>query len=374
LLFLVEFSRYRNKRIIYSNYKFAQTIESTFDPKSRFHDIHSVLAGDKLEQTGNKLDQLTKQLNAQRSFQKRRDEINNAKTNRKQYSFKEYLTSLPSKAIWTTAISAFILLVAAIIYFYYSNSKISLLDISKIAYFGNHITSTSSQNIVSTTSNIITSNSEPTVIAVSTVLGSTISKSTTSNEIALNLFNNNGDEINVIELSIEEVSRNPFSINVDKIHKLPSTYIPLDLIPSELPGGGKLKREAANLLRKLFEEAERQSIKMKIVSAYRSFEDQEILFNYYVQQEIKSGAITEADAVKRANNYSAKPGHSEHQLGTTVDINCYECEGLDISVENEKVWKFLDEYGPKYGFKISYTKENVAGYQYEPWHIRYHGL
>jgi len=145
LLFLVEFSRYRNKRIIYSNYKFAQTIESTFDPKSRFHDIHSVLAGDKLEQTGNKLDQLTKQLNAQRSFQKRRDEINNAKTNRKQYSFKEYLTSLPSKAIWTTAISAFILLVAAIIYFYYSNSKISLLDISKIAYFGNHITSTSSQ-------------------------------------------------------------------------------------------------------------------------------------------------------------------------------------------------------------------------------------
>ena len=74
---------------------------------------------------------------------------------------------------------------------------------------------------------------------------------------------------------------------------------------------------------------------------------------------------TEADRV------SARPGHSEHQLGLAIDVNsCYN------SFADTKEGKWLAANCYKYGFILrypSYAAEKYTGYAYEPWHIRYLG-
>lgn len=77
-----------------------------------------------------------------------------------------------------------------------------------------------------------------------------------------------------------------------------------------------------------------------------------------------------------ADKYSAKPGMSEHQTGLAIDLST-------PSIKNELVEKFdttkegiwLRDNCYKYGFIIRYpkSKEDITGYAYEPWHVRYVG-
>ncbi len=85
----------------------------------------------------------------------------------------------------------------------------------------------------------------------------------------------------------------------------------------------------------------------------------------------KNPKLTKEQARLKANRYSAHAGHSEHQLGTTVDI---------LSAENgylfsaDKKWKYvawLEKNAHKYHFKISYPEGSVE-FQYEPWHVRWY--
>ena len=76
------------------------------------------------------------------------------------------------------------------------------------------------------------------------------------------------------------------------------------------------------------------------------------------------------DGKENADRYSARAGYSEHQTGLAIDVNT-----IDMSFDNtsESVW--LRENAYKYGFIIRYPKgkEEITGYMYEPWHIRYVG-
>jgi D-alanyl-D-alanine carboxypeptidase len=87
------------------------------------------------------------------------------------------------------------------------------------------------------------------------------------------------------------------------------------------------------------------------------------------------GSANRAEAEIKANRVSAKPGHSEHQLGTTVDLKCNGCGDFDNSSGNLAMYKFLEENAYKFGFAISYANgtEQYTGYKNEPWHIRYLG-
>jgi hypothetical protein len=62
---------------------------------------------------------------------------------------------------------------------------------------------------------------------------------------------------------------------------------------------------------------------------------------------------------------TARPGHSEHQIGTTMDFAYAE--------ESDAAW--LAERAPEFGFALSYPnhKQKVTGFRYEPWHLRYVG-
>lgn len=149
---------------------------------------------------------------------------------------------------------------------------------------------------------------------------------------------------------------------IGKSYALPSNYVP-PLVKTLLPGAGAVTPETKKALTLLFNDASANGISLIVRSSYRSYETQVATFESYVQNEIKNGK-TRAQAEVAANTYSARPGHSEHQLGTTVDIR-----------DGEGVYNYLAKNAVRFGFVISYPYncQSLTGYVYEPWHIRYVG-
>lgn len=161
---------------------------------------------------------------------------------------------------------------------------------------------------------------------------------------------------------------------VSKQYPLASTYAPT-VVNTGLNGGGQLTQDTVDALAKMFADMNAKGMKPKISSSYRSYSVQVGLFNYYVASEEKYG-LSHEQAIEKANTYSAKPGYSEHQLGTTVDIvGCPTTCGF-YAAENIPVYDYLNANAHKFGFVISYPNGSQAytGYVYEPWHIRYIGV
>lgn len=161
---------------------------------------------------------------------------------------------------------------------------------------------------------------------------------------------------------------NPIWAPVDKKHSL-GNYIPQDLVQFD---SIQVSKRMVPDLKKLLKAAQKDGLELRAISGYRSYERQKKLFESYIQKELrKNKKLTRAQAEKIANNYSAQAGHSEHQLGTTVDIlsseNNYQ---FDLS-GNLKYIEWLEKNCGKYNFKISYQKDNHE-YTYEPWHVRWY--
>lgn len=162
---------------------------------------------------------------------------------------------------------------------------------------------------------------------------------------------------------------------VSKSNQLKSDYIP-EVRAISFAGGGSFYSQALSELEGLLAEARNQGLKPRIVSSYRSYQTQQNLFNGYVVKEMNRNGATRERAEEIANIYSARPGHSEHQLGTTVDISCEGCVPFANDTKNQQIYDFLIDNVSKYGFVVSYTKQNsgITGYKPEPWHIRYVGV
>lgn len=136
---------------------------------------------------------------------------------------------------------------------------------------------------------------------------------------------------------------------VNKTYSLPSTYSPDGLTDETNEAYTKLAKGAA-----------KDGIKLEIVSGYRSYASQEIIYKNYLARD-----------KDEADTYSARPGHSEHQTGLAIDLNKSSSE---FNTTKEAQW--LNDNCYKYGFIIRYPKgkEKITGYQYESWHLRYVGL
>ncbi len=158
---------------------------------------------------------------------------------------------------------------------------------------------------------------------------------------------------------------------VSKNHVLPSTYIPKNLV--NLQGMVKttapscLEKESAKMLQEMFDTAKEDDIVLAVTSAFRRYEIQEIINRMHVQ---RVGPV--------AYDFSAKPGRSEHQLGTTVDLTGaslgFRPTTTSFADSIEKEW--LVENAHKFGFVMSYPQDSkdITGYIYEPWHWRYVGI
>ncbi|SDA15411.1 D-alanyl-D-alanine carboxypeptidase [Ruminococcus sp. YE71] len=136
---------------------------------------------------------------------------------------------------------------------------------------------------------------------------------------------------------------------VNKTYGLPSTYDP----------GLDPQCEAA--FNQMAAAAWSDGVTLWICSGYRSYTEQDQLFDGYAT----------ARGLEGADEVSARPGHSEHQTGLSIDVNTTDFTFADTA---ESQW--LQEHCAEYGFIIRFPKgkEKLTGYEYEPWHIRYVGV
>lgn len=175
---------------------------------------------------------------------------------------------------------------------------------------------------------------------------------------------------NVVIIESPEV----YDVLVNKKRTLPQDYIPEDLVkitevPTVLdnPEINQLREAAYLALIELFEAAkEEQNYQLYARSGYRSYSTQASLYNSYVANRGQAAA----------DKFSAKPGQSEHQTGLSMDITCEAMNfQLDDTFGETDEGKWVAENAHRFGFIIRYPKgkEDITGYMYEPWHIRYLG-
>ena len=149
---------------------------------------------------------------------------------------------------------------------------------------------------------------------------------------------------------------------VNKYYSLPQNYVP-QLEDLGYPyGSGSLRPEAAAAFRTMADAAREEGIYLYSVSAYRSYQRQEIIYTRYLTQDSQASVDT----------YSARPGFSEHQTALALDINA---ASLSSHFENTPAYAWLVENCAQYGFILRYPqdKEDITGYCFEPWHYRYVG-
>lgn len=159
---------------------------------------------------------------------------------------------------------------------------------------------------------------------------------------------------------------------LDWIYRLSSNYGPGDLTSvshAGLTGTGSVRRLLIPDLTAMARAARAAGARIAVQSAYRSYATQVSVFNSWVRQLGYSKALLG----------SARPGHSEHQLGTTIDFRSYSggtpwsFGGYDWSTTRPGAWMKANAW--RYGFVMSYPKLKSAQvcYGYEPWHYRYFG-
>jgi len=157
---------------------------------------------------------------------------------------------------------------------------------------------------------------------------------------------------------------------VDPLYLVTAGYAPADLVSvtgAGIAGAGLFRRAMLADLRAMDQAARAAGIRLRVVSAYRSYWSQQAVFNAWVQRSGYDQAI----------RYSARAGHSEHQLGMTLDHSFVGGSDpwtyTDFALTRAGAWLKANAW--RYGFVMSYPKgmERYTGYGYEPWHYRYYG-
>ena len=109
---------------------------------------------------------------------------------------------------------------------------------------------------------------------------------------------------------------------------------------------------------------EEQGYYLMISSSYRSYSEQEIVYNNYKNTR----------GQKYADSIAARPGSSEHQTGLTLDIFSKSNSNKNTFKDTETA-KWLADNCYRFGFILRYPEDlvKVTGYNYESWHFRYVG-
>ena len=155
---------------------------------------------------------------------------------------------------------------------------------------------------------------------------------------------------------------------VDKSRGIDADYVPHDLVALDryrdvltlTKEGMMISQRMIPDLLAMSAEAERQGIIIPVSSVYRSYEYQDFLYNRSVV----------AYGQEQTDLSVARAGHSQHQLGTTIDFGDIS-DGFAQTAEG----RWLLEHGWRFGFSLSYPKGDTdkTGYRYESWHYRYIG-
>jgi D-alanyl-D-alanine carboxypeptidase len=183
-------------------------------------------------------------------------------------------------------------------------------------------------------------------------------------------------------LSSEQNVNNPLSSNPPTVTPLPTKeeiqanlnlgHFPFSEAPHErLVGVSKyydrveyLDQEAAKAFQVMKADAQTQGIQLVLISGFRSISTQQQLFTKQIQKQ---------GSKEVAAKLSAPPGHSEHHTGYAVDIGdgTQADKDLKFTFESTPAYNWLVNNAHRYGFELSFPRNNLQGVSFEPWHWRY---
>lgn len=165
---------------------------------------------------------------------------------------------------------------------------------------------------------------------------------------------------------VEETNPDSLLAYINKHRYINKDYEPKDLVDMDDKysnnyfGVNRLRKEAYEHFKEMVDDANKEGIEFVADTTYRSFDTQETIYSNYAYEHTR----------EETDLYAARPGYSEHELGTVIDIsNVWYIE------EGDDEYKWIEKNGYKYGFIIRYksTKEDITKYAAEGWHIRYVG-
>lgn len=162
----------------------------------------------------------------------------------------------------------------------------------------------------------------------------------------------------------------------NKQYPLPKSY---KINVAVASGNLQLDTRIIDAYKQMIEAAKNDGVPLKLISAFRTYQGQENLFNNKVNQYINRG-YSRDKAKELAAQYVAPPGTSEHLTGLAVDLispDWYNYNSdLNSNFEKTKQFEWLYNNCARFGFCLRYPKDKVSitGYNYEPWHYRYVGV
>ena len=143
----------------------------------------------------------------------------------------------------------------------------------------------------------------------------------------------------------------------------------------------RLEVNTYKAFKKMEAAAKRDGIYLKIVSAYRGFERQKLIWNNKYEKFTNDFSLEPEKAISEIIRFSTVPGTSRHHWGTDIDIidgNFPDEENVLVSEKFEKDGLFyklknwLDNNSENFGFYLTYTNnKNRKGFEFEPWHYSY---
>jgi len=148
--------------------------------------------------------------------------------------------------------------------------------------------------------------------------------------------------------------------------------IPLCLEPDELTDTEldfyqrpqKLTPAACKAWTAMKAEATQQQVSLFLISAFRSLQYQHGLIAKKLQQ---------GQSLEQILRVNAAPGYSEHHSGRALDVGTEECDALIEEFENTNTFHWLNKNASRFGFCLSYPRDNSSNIDYEPWHWCFQG-
>jgi zinc D-Ala-D-Ala carboxypeptidase len=160
-----------------------------------------------------------------------------------------------------------------------------------------------------------------------------------------------------------------------KLHRelgVPADYASLRKLPhyaeaSELVDVGpnlvgrvqRLSPEAAVKWQRMQAAAGSDGVRLLIVSGFRSFDYQAGL----IRKKLLAG-----QSIGEILRVNAAPGFSQHHTGAAVDVATPGSRPLTEEFENSEAFFWLVNNAADFGFSMTYPRNNVWGFVYEPWH------
>lgn len=191
-----------------------------------------------------------------------------------------------------------------------------------------------------------------------------------SKKEVITLVNMNRD-FDFYQKIIKQENPNALNTLVNKYYQLDETYEPSDLVEINTNAGTYGSSYSKHTARKvvyddfqaLKQACTNKGFELYVTSGYRSTAWQKEIYNHMV----------ETYSVERADETCSRPGHSEHTTGLGLDIALDQYKYEEVENHPQYQW-FLSQLS-NYGFILRYPKdkENLTGYSYEAWHIRYVG-